>query len=182
MESCGKRAKKSIEVFAEAMNFPGRGSIRLSGTTYDMRNGQGGTLFNASPCRQLYWFFRQKYSFITQVYRLFDQDLHITGEAGRRERIVSGNACVFVSSYMIFWDEIVHCEFEYTGCNKFYLLKCTNKTGVKWGDIHSCRWFHGDFTQKKNLFKRNPLKKVTFSIAGKGFEPHDLRVMRFTLV
>jgi len=34
------------------------------------------------------------------------------------------------------------------------------------------------FTQKKNLFKPIQLKKVTFSIAGKGFEPHDLRVMR----
>ena len=33
------------------------------------------------------------------------------------------------------------------------------------------------FAQKKNLFKRISLKKVTFSIAGKGFEPHDLRVM-----
>ena len=31
--------------------------------------------------------------------------------------------------------------------------------------------------QKKNLFKRISLKKVPFSIAGKGFEPHDLRVM-----
>ncbi len=33
------------------------------------------------------------------------------------------------------------------------------------------------FTQKKNLFKRISLKKVTFSIAGAGFEPDDLRVM-----
>ncbi len=37
------------------------------------------------------------------------------------------------------------------------------------------------FMQKKNLFKRISLKKVTFSIAGKGFEPHDLRVMSSNL-
>ena len=35
------------------------------------------------------------------------------------------------------------------------------------------------FTQKKNLFKRISLKKVTSSIAGAGFEPYDLRAMRF---
>ena len=36
------------------------------------------------------------------------------------------------------------------------------------------------FTQKKNLFKRISLKKVTSSIAGAGFEPYDLRVGGYT--
>ena len=37
--------------------------------------------------------------------------------------------------------------------------------------------YHVNFCKKKNLFKRISLKKITFSIAGAGFEPYDLRVM-----
>ena len=50
-----------------------------------------------------------------------------------------------------------------------------------WGKIGVFRNYsfcpHVHFHAKKNLFKRISLKKVTFSIAGAGFEPYDLRVM-----
>ncbi len=50
-----------------------------------------------------------------------------------------------------------------------------------WGKIGVFRNYsfcpHVYFHAKKNLFKRITLKKVTFSIAGAGFEPYDLRVM-----
>ena len=59
--------------------------------------------------------------------------------------------------------------------------KSTKSLGSIWGQnsriggILICP--HVTFCAKKNLFKQIPLKKVTFSIAGAGFEPYDLRVM-----
>ena len=66
--------------------------------------------------------------------------------------------------------------------DEFNLSKINKIIGVNWGskqpDLRHPHLPLCYFLRKKRTFSSEiSLKKVPFSIAGKGFEPHDLRVM-----
>ena len=82
---------------------------------------------------------------------------------------------------------IVSCYLESHLGKKIPAIPVPEKHGSKHGSPHPNKLIHkstntrhsAENSQKRTFPKSFDLRKVSFSLAGKGFEPHDLRVMRW---